>query len=211
MAKTLKARLSELNINSSYQLKTPRYTTDGPYKFTQDGLEEIVEWNDFKYDVTQIKKMMSPKGPFYEAMCSPESVEYSYKDTKTPDEDRELFKLDWIAMYDQFVSMATDIKASGGLFISPDFEYFKEKFDKIDITRNAGGKVVIQNPTEATSLRVEFSSVIKECIAHNYKEVQRLNALLEEKDKIVPLARSKNHMERVTKEVEKSFGGKGGK
>ena len=42
MAKTLKARLSELNINSSYQLKTPRYTTDGPYKFTQDGLEEIV-------------------------------------------------------------------------------------------------------------------------------------------------------------------------
>ena len=48
MAKSLKSRLSELNINSSYQLKTPRYIIDGPYRLTQDGLEEMVEWKDRK-------------------------------------------------------------------------------------------------------------------------------------------------------------------
>lgn len=194
---TINDILQARHINSSTPTNQPVYFVEGPYRFFQDGTVDKLEYMDFGPDIVAMSKFMSPTNTPYNTLVTLDA----FKDSATPAEDKEMFKFEWVAMFDQIKFMAADIKDKGGMFVLPNFEYFSERFNKVS-----------SNHTSLTSLRRELSTVIRDCIAQNYNEVERLNANLDNDHKIKYYKRSASFMRRVAEqEKTKANAGKGGK
>lgn len=181
----------------------PIYFANGPYRFMQNGRNDNdVQWTDFQNDALRMKILMTPKHPFYECQVG-ENYAKAFAGSLIPAEERDLFKLEWIAMYDQIRVMGVDIKDKDGMFVLPDYEYFEDQLNKASSS---------ESDYTFKDLREEFAFTIRRCIAFNYKETLRINSNLKPDETPISIPdRSKNRMEAITKQVDKELSGRGGK
>ena len=205
MAKTIKDILEKENIIATRPKKDPVYLAEDtvtgeiyPFKFAQNGTEDVVEYMDFGSDVIDTIKFMAPNAQFYKTLSHVDA--FRDCDPNTRVEDAKMFAFEWTAMFDQLKTIPSDVKDSGGLFIFPNIEYFEKRLEDIAAKRET-----------LTNVRREFSKSIRDCIAHNYAEVERINKTIIDESKQIKLPdRSKGLMKKIAvKEgVVKDKGGK---
>lgn len=193
--------LSTKGINPAEKQDKPLFFSDGPYTFLQDGKSEKLEYITFSADLVTLKKFMHGNNQAYPLIVS---VDAFVGDSVTPEDDKTLFNYEWISMYDQIVHMAADIKDAGGMFVFPNPQYFETKFNHL----LSNGK----KKQDIISFRKEFSAVMRDCIAQNYNESNRLNKTLDDEHKIQLPSRTATYMQRVAEQEEaKRTAGRGGK
>lgn len=196
---TINDILQARHINSSTPGAEPIFFVDGPYFFLQDGKSEKLEYITFSADLVEMKKFMNGNNMPYQTIVS---IDAFKGDSVTPEEDMTLFNYEWISMYDQIVHMAPAIKDEGGMFVFPNPKYFEEKFKHLQVSRR----------DEIIAFRKEFSAVIRDCIAKNYYEAERLNKNLSDEHKIKLPSRTATYMQRVAEqEKARQLSGRGGK
>lgn len=176
--KTIKEILEENYITIGTQFKTPFYTGESsngaetyPYRFAQNGTDDMIDYMIFGSDLIELKKFMMPSGSkedFYNSLIN--NIE-AYKDNiSLANENQKLLLFDWKVMLDQLKTMVPDIKDSGGISAFPNLDYFKERFEA--------------RPRNLTDIRREFSTVLRGCIIHNHLEAERINVFLDDGHKI---------------------------
>lgn len=172
-----------------------------PYKFVRNGIGNTVDKNIFILDMVDVRKFMSyqknNKDTFYEKMIN--NVD-AYKDEPgLMEENREELYLAWWAMCDQLKTMVEDIKDGGGIVAVPNVTYFKNALNTY--------------PVNYTNIRRELATVLEECLVHNYREAERINATrLEESQKIKPSDDYKAYLQRISeRNAQKGNNGRDGK
>ena len=194
MAKSIKDILNKYYINPTRPTKDPIYFGEDassgelyPYKFAQNGTEDIVEYMDFGSDIIDTVKFLAPTAPFFKTLSQAEAFKDSEPTTR--EEDAREFSFEWTAMFDQLKTIPSDVKDSGGLFVFPNIDYFTKRLEDIEKTG--------ETEQALTNVRREFSKVIRDCISHNYAETERLNKTLDDSKKIKLPDRSKGFMKKV--------------
>lgn len=174
--------------------------TVGPYRICQDALNSTIELNAYRCGALQMLKMLSPMSNFYVKLCGDEYAKAVFGGAKAAELQRSLFKIEWVAMYDQIRVMGADIKANGGMFVFPNPYHFQNRL-----------AAATMDDAILPALKDEFRQVMRECIAFNYYEMKRLNGSLADENQVVAEPRTKVHMARVAREVDKWYQSKYGK
>ncbi len=167
-----------------------------PYRIIQDGTDDYFVYDEtLNWDLKALTSYLSNVRNYKSLVNELEA----YKDCKnkaTRDEAQTSLDGEWKTMIDQLATVVPYVVCEGGIAAIPNLDYLKE----------------VMASKSLTDARRSFSSIMRACITHNYKEAERINATLDGNKKI----KCSEKWREVTKRIiadenrEKNNGGKNG-